>query len=241
MGTAQPAALLDSITVSDVATGFVNRLILFDAGDNAPPVNRERSTIFPSAIQRHALEIKKHQVKGNKQWTPVTFDATSTYARFEDLAEKGRILAAKGDEYASWGRANQNALIAAGLVAVGISANKPVITESIATWAISLVTWSISCWMVRIGESSSRSRREEQSKRVESMVRRAPQMVHRAGNERYANMMREGVMPRAILQRLNRDLNKRELDDILDTLVESGILGMNEEETGGITFWPKAS
>jgi hypothetical protein len=51
--------------------------------------------------------------------------------------------------------------------------------------------------------------------------------------------MKQGLMPRAILQRMNRDMNKRELDEVMEVLIESGILGQTEQEGGAITYWPK--
>ncbi len=48
--------------------------------------------------------------------------------QFEHLHERARELSIKGGGWEMWGRANQNALLLAGIVAVGINAKQPLIT-----------------------------------------------------------------------------------------------------------------
>ena len=86
----------------------------------------------------------------------------------------------------------------------------------------------------------SLSRREGSSKRVESLIRRTKALQGRAGTKsKYKDLMIKGQMPRAILQRLCRDISQRDLDDILDQLIEADLIGITEDAKGLITFWPK--
>jgi hypothetical protein len=229
--------LVDAISVADLATGFVNRLVLFDSGDTAPQANLEREDVFPSAMQRVALELKRHEPRGTT--TLVKFD-TPTYSLFRDFDVYAREIAARGEEHEIWGRANQNALILAGIVAVGINPKRPKITQGVAEWATRLVRWSIQCWLTRIGETAARSRRESQSKKVESLIRRSRSLAHRAGKkDKYKELMKVGRMPRAVLLRLCRDLTSRDLEDIVNQLLEADLIGTTQDDTGLESYWPK--
>jgi hypothetical protein len=220
-----------------VATGFVNRLVLFDSGDKPPDANIEREDIFPSAVRKTALELKKHEPV-RSDTVPIRYDGPS-YAAFRDFDNYARERAALGDEHEIWGRANQNALILSGIIAVGVNPRRPVIVREVAEWSTRLITWSINCWLTRIGQTVSSGRREKQSKKVEQLIRRAKSLSHRAGKkERDVMEMKSGRMPRAVLMRLTRELNKRELDDILDQLVEGALIG-ESDDNDYVTYWPK--
>lgn len=235
--TAQPKSLVESLSISQITTGFVNRIMLFDAGDDVPDVHFEREEIFPSRLKQAALRLKNHE-PGRGLTTPVKYDG-ATYAHLREFDTYAREMAGRGEEHEIWGRANQNALILAGLAAVGLSPNRPEITLGIAQWATQLVQWSITCWLNRIGSIASRSVREGRSKRIEGYIRQALVLSHRGRSQRYTALMQKGHMPRAVLQRLCRDINSKELDDILDQLIEGDLIGVTEDDKGLITFWPK--
>ena len=234
--TTQPKTLIESLSVSQISTGFVNRLVLFDSGDGAPRPNLQREDIFSSAIRNQALKLRNHEP--TRQATTVRF-SNPTYAHFRDFDTHARERTAADEENEIWGRAAQNALVVAGIVAVGVNPKRPEITPEIARWAIALIRWSIGCWTARTGQTASRSHREKHSKRVEGYIRRARQLQHRGRSTRYIELMEKGQMPRAVLQRLCRDLASRELDDVLDQLIEGELIGITEDGKGLITFWPK--
>lgn len=236
LATAQPNQLIEAVTTTTIATGFVNRLILFDAGDNAPPAHPHHEHFFPSAIKRQALALKDHHPE--KSVTYIRLDS-HTYSLFSDFDATARNAAARGDEHEIWGRANQNALLLAGIVAVGINPEKPMITERIAEWAISLIRWSIGCWMSRIHETSSVNRREGESKKVESFIRRSKQLLHRAPREKQKGAMAKGLMPRAVLTRLCRFANSRDLEDHIQMLIEGDLIGVTQDKDGAELYWPK--
>lgn len=227
MAAAQPQQLIDAVTTSDLAMGLLNRFILFDSGDSPPRANLERADVFPSSVL--------HQVKDMKGFEPrhfpceITFERSSVYYHFRRFDEEARSHAANEGDNEIWGRANQNALIVAGIAAVGVNPRRPMISETIARWAISLVRWGISCWAARLGESTSRTFREKESKAVERYIRNPQKHVHRA-DPRYRDLMRRGLMPYSVLQKLCRHLQHREFSEILDQLVEAQLVGAGEEE-----------
>lgn len=239
LATAQPNLLIEAITVSAQATGFVNRMVLFDAGEKPPVVNPNRQNLMPSSCLKLAKTLRDHQAPEGRQ-TSVRYD-TPSLNLFTEFDASSRVLTSRGDEFEIWGRANQNALIVAGILAVGRNPKKPMITLEITERAVMLVRWSIACWMARIGESASRGKRETQSKRVEGLIRRAPILSHRSGKDKYRETMVKGEMPKAVLQRMTRDINLRDLDDILDQMIEAELISVSEDEDGMVSYWPMTS
>lgn len=237
LATAQPNQLIDAVTTTTIATGFINRLVLFDAGDRAPRAKPHHEHFFPSTVKRQALTLRDHSPQ--KDVTMIKFDA-HTYAQFSDFDAGARMMASQGDESEIWGRANQNALMLAGIVAVGINPKKPMITQGIADWAIALVRWSIGCWMSRITSSSAINLHEGYSKRVEGYIRRSKQLSHRTKNPKYKELMSQGRMARSVLITLCRFVNARQLDEIIQTLVEGDLVGVTEDSQGCEIYWPKS-
>lgn len=238
MGTAQPRSFIESLSVSQIATGFINRLILFDAGDNMPEPHLERQDIFPSALKKQALLLKQHEPR-NGLTTSITYDA-KVYAHYRDFDSHTRQLSMRGgEEEEIWGRANQNALILAGIVAVGFSPNRPKITLEMAQWSTGVIEWSIRNWLCRIGTIVSRNLREGESKKIEEYIRNARRYIHRAPSKKMKEAMEKGVMPRSALLRICRNLDSRQLEDILDQLIDARLIGMSEDDKGRLSYWPK--
>ena len=226
MAAAQPAQLIESVSVSDLAMGLLNRFILFDSGDTAPKANLERVDVFPASIMARVKEMKEHDPKH----TPIEiqFETSAVYNKFRDFDDEARQHSTGEGDNEIWGRANQNALICAGIAAVGVNARRPVISDNAASWAIGIVRWGLSCWASRLGESTARTFRERESKTVERYIRNPLKYVHRAPG-RLRDMMRRGLMPYSVLQKLCRHLQAREFSEIIDQLVEAQLVGAGED------------
>lgn len=226
MAAAQPAQLIDSVSTSDLAMGLINRFILFDSGDGAPKANLARSDVFPSSVGKNVKILKelnpKHKVE------EVNFENSKVYSMFIDFDEEARRHATAEGDNEIWGRANQNALIAAGIAAVGVNPRQPVISREVADWAIALVRWGIACWAARIGESTARTFRERESKTVERYIRTPQKYINRA-HLKYKDLMKRGLMPHSVLQKLCRHLQHREFSEILEQLEDAQLIGMGEE------------
>jgi hypothetical protein len=226
MAAAQPAQLIDSVTVSDLAMGLLNRFILFDSGDAAPKANLERADVFPASIGQKVKIMK--EMDSRKLPIEIQFESAHVWSKFRDFDEEARQHSAGEGDNEIWGRANQNALIIAGIVAVGVNPKRPLISSAIGAWAIQMVRWGISCWSARIGESTARTFRERESKGVERFIRSPQRYIHKAPNK-YKDLMRRGLMPYSVLQKLNRHLQVREFSEIIDQLVEAQLIGAGEE------------
>lgn len=238
LAAAQPSQLLEAITASDLSLGLINRFLLLDAGHEMARTNEFRDDTFPSAISTAIEAMQKIKPKGG-EFIEVGFDGQESYEIFNDFQVAARESAAKEEGKGEmWGRANQNALLYAGIVAVGINPKLPKITQEIAQWAVEFVSWSVERWIIRIEQSSSRSVTEQASKNIERLIRSAKGLKHLCKNDREVSMIEKGKMPRALLTRLTRHLKARDLDDVITSLIMSDLIGTSEE-LGVDCYWIK--
>ena len=84
-----------------------------------------------------------------------------------------------------------------------------------------------------------RTKTERFSKQVESSIAGARQNASRfAKRPKLQAMMLDGYMPRSALIRLCRNLNSRELDDIIQMLVDAELIGISEAD-GNEVYWSR--
>lgn len=237
LAATQPALLIEAVTDADLATGVVNRFLMFDAGDDAPAVNveREEHPAFPARIEAAIKLIRERPVReGNFPFHTIQFEPKA-YVAFREF-ENQCIRAAGGAEM--WGRANQNALILAGILAVGLGGSKVTITEECASWAIEFVRWSIARWTARVGGATHRTQTEGHSKLVERYIMGARDLSAQKGlRANQIAMLKKGKMPRAVLSRMCRHLNSRDLDGVILQLKQSELIAENEED-GMVIYAP---
>lgn len=239
LAAAQPSQLLEAITASDLSLGLINRFLLLDAGQEMARTNEFRDDTFPSSIDKALAVMQKIKPKAGEVSITVEFDGQEAYEIFNDFQVAARESAAKEEGKGEmWGRANQNALLYAGIVAVGINPKLPRITQEIAQWAVEFVSWSVERWIIRIEQSSSRSVTEQASKNIERLIRSTKGLTHLCKTDREADLIEKGKMPRALLTRLTRHLKARDLDDVITSLIMSDLIGTSDE--GGLDcYWIK--
>jgi hypothetical protein len=241
LATAQPDMLMDALTSTAQETGFVNRFILFDTGTEYTGVNQRRSHVFPSAIAKHAKQLINHEPRDG-EFTEVKFADTRTYTAFQEFEEVSRRRAMGGQ--ATWGRANQNALIVAGLAAVGVSAIHPVIDMDTAKWAIRIVTWSNDCWDQKVSmTAASDSYTEKDSFKIERIINNPHKYIAAAQSAPQKKLLMDGFTPNSIVVKNTRGMDKRRRDQILDDLHEAGLIGSTEKGEGQyaqVVYFPHA-
>lgn len=240
MAASQPQVLVDAINSSDLSTGLINRFILFDAGDTPPDDNVQRTDLFPAKLLDRIREFKTVEPPtGDSPFIRIPFDSTPSYNLFRDFQTESRKRAAQEGSNEMWGRATQNALILAGVVAVGISPRAPQITVEIGNWAIDISRWSFLRWSERLVALKSRSMSEEHSKEVERYIMNSRSYVDKFNNRpRMAKLLEEGLMPRTALVRLARNLNSRQLEDVLKNLQDAELIDIGERN-GAEVYWSK--
>ncbi len=224
LATAQPETLMEAVGNTAQETGFVNRILLFDTGPTLPPLNEDRVDLFPSSILKHARLMRDKEQK-----TTITFEDQRTYTRFKEYEEIARRRTARR-EY-TWARSNQNALILAGLAAIGIDPHRPVIDADIATWAMQIVTWSNSCWEDKIRVTGGDTINEKESFKVQKVIAHPHEYLHLAkGKVKQQKLMQKGLMPLSVLKRATRSIQGRRFNEIIIELHDIDLIGSTEEE-----------
>lgn len=240
VAASQPAHLMEALTESDLSTGLINRFILFDAGESFPEANLNRQIIFPSRVEEAVTRIKHVEPpKTDYPFLKVKFDDNNVWNKFREFETEARTLAFNEGVGEMWGRANQNALILAGIVAVGINPRAPRITSQVADWAIQLVRWSCGCWTARLEDSASRTFVEKRSKVVERYIRNCKKYSTKNHyGKKYVSLLNRGFMPKTLLVRLCRHLNTREMDDTVNQLLGADLIATGEVDDMEV-YWPK--
>lgn len=240
VAASQPSHLMEALTESDLSTGLINRFVLFDAGESFPEPNRNRQIVFPTKIEDAITKLKHiDPPKGDYPFMKVRFDDNRVWNKFLDFETEARTFAFQEGVGEMWGRANQNALILAGLVAVGVNPRHPRITAEIADWAMKLVKWSCSCWTARLEDSSSRTFVEKRSKVVERYIRGCRKYIDRTNfSKKCRSLLERGLMPKSILTRLCRHLNPKELEDTVNQLIGADLIATADIEDVEV-YWPK--
>ncbi len=230
LATAQPDMLMEALTSAASETGFVNRFVLLDTGLEYRPVNQRRSHVFPSSIIRHAKQLRDHEPRDGDH-TEVKFADTRTFTAFQEYEETCRRRSA--NEEPTWGRANQNALILAGVAAVGVSAIHPVIDMDICKWAIKLVTWSNNCWDDKIRLTAhSDSYAERDSFQIERIINSPQKYVKGTKSANQRGLLQHGFTPNSVIIRCTRGMEPRRREQIISDLHEAGLIGSTEKGEG---------
>jgi len=236
LATAQPDMLMEALTSAASETGFVNRFILFDTGTEYTPVNARRSHVFPSAINRHAKLLRDHEPMDG-DFTQVKFADTRTFTAFQEFEEVSRRRTMGGQS--TWGRANQNALICAGLVAIGVDSHRPVIDIDICEWALKLVTWSNNCWEEKVRHTASGDNyTEKDSFKIERIINTPHKYMGSATTDNQRAALKAGFVPHTVIVRNTRGLDARRRDQIIDDLHEADLIGSTDANYNQITYFP---
>lgn len=234
LATAQPDQLMEALTSAAEETGFVNRFILFDSGFEFPARNRHRTKAFSSVMKKQARMLRDHEPLSKEGVTRVKWDTTKAWTMFDEYEEMSRRRTHRGDK--NWARANQNALIMAGLAAVGIDPNKPSITEEIARWAIEVVTWSNDAWADKIRLIGGDSLTEKESFKVEERIKNPRKFQKSAQSITHQSLIKKGFMPHSVLLRLCRSVPRHRLEQILDDLHDAELIGSSEMDDNTVYF-----
>lgn len=239
MAAAQPLHLLEALTEAELQLGLVNRFILLDAGEKKPKSNTERDNIFPSRIEEQLLKFKAlKRPQKELPFRKIGFESARVLGIFKDFDEKCSDSAAEGGSSEIWGRANQNALICAGIVAIGVSQERPIITAEIADWATRFLTWTSDQWVRRVDQSSARNATERSSKFLERLITHTKEHIGRARGGPERKLVARGLLPKSMLLRMSRYLRGRELDETLTTLILGDLIATGEVD-GRVCYWPK--
>jgi hypothetical protein len=185
-------------------------------------------------MKKQARMLRDHEPLSRDGVTRIKWDTTKAFRMFDEYEEMSRRRTHRGDK--NWARANQNALIIAGLAAVGIDPNKPSITEDIAKWALEIVTWSNDAWADKIRLIGGDSINEKESFKVEERIKHPRKFGKSAQSVVHQNLIKKGFMPHSVLLRLTRSVARHRLEQILDDLHDAELIGSSEMDDNTVYF-----
>jgi hypothetical protein len=242
----QPELLIRAMRQSrNIDGGFLGRFLLFDTGGRRVFRNPERTTTLPARVIRKLREL--FEMPGGKDDKPtrirLTQEADDFIYEYEDSC-KERVLAKQ-----FWARAHQHALIIAGIVAVGINPEKPLIDMEVMRWATDLVTWSINSWQSRLveaGKIKDMDYQERKLRRLEECIVYCLRPDHQIKNlslvkagSTSERCIKEGRIPKTVLMK-RLALTSDKLIDLLESLIETGsvvegVVGTGRNAT--VCYW----
>lgn len=227
LASAQPSQLVEAVTQTDFDTGWVARFLLLDAGDGIAPTHMPEEVTFSSRINKAVRAFRDVHINGSG-FAEVGYHQNAIYQRFREYIEETRRKMAEGDlQRTLWTRANQNALIVAGLLAVGQDARKPLINSEICDYAIELSSRSVEDWAKRLSSPEAAGNwHEKLARTIEEFIRSPSQLGARARSNRPKEqaLIRQGLVPLYVLKRSIRFNRRRDVDEIVQQLIESNLI-----------------
>lgn len=235
LAASQPDQLVEAITETDLSTGLLNRFILFDAGDEMGSANYDIQDVFPARVEGAIRKMRERHPPSGENFIPIGFHSARVFAMFRDFNEETRRHGGEDAKYGvMWMRANQNALIVAGLAAV--SQQSRVITDEHALFGQNVARRSVEAWLRRMNLTVMGNQNEKELRAVEGYIRDAPKYIGRAKTQLHKAMLLKGLMPRTVLIRLVNKIRSRDIEDHLNRLIESGIIGEGTEQDNHVYF-----
>lgn len=235
-GATQPRLLVESVSANEMLVGLINRFVLFDAGDGAGRENLRRENYWPTRIDAMARRLRDTPRPVGDGFRTIRWGSVSVYNRMREFSNEMRTLAAREEFGELYGRAAQNAILVAGIVALGQSAGS--ISQGVCDWSIGLIEWSLGRWRSRFEGQLANTRIEADSKRVEQIISKARAMADKKGlNAKTRSLLSRGLMPRSLLVRSIRWVNARDLDLHIATLVAGELIAKGEID-GNEVYWP---
>lgn len=237
LAASQPDQLVEAISETDLSTGLLNRFLLFDAGDDIGSSNYEIQDVFPSRVETAIRKIREKHPPNGENFIPISFASPRVFNLFRDFNEEARRLGADDPRYGvMWMRANQSALIVAGLAVVSEVGRS--IDDKHAEFGIMVARRSVEAWLKRMHTTVVGNQTEKELKIVENYIFNAKKYVNRTKRPTLRALLERGVMPRTVLVQLVNRIRSRDLEDHLTRLLEAGLIGEGNEQ-GNHVYFPK--
>jgi hypothetical protein len=208
IGESTPENFYAGIDQSHIAEGLIPRFLIVEYNGPRPP--RNQKAFFPPSEEvlsafTHLVTIGlSTQQNGVCAPVQVTPEAERILNRFDVEADK-QINSSSADIQAQlWNRAHLKSLKLAGLVAVGVNPDQPIVDELCATWAMEMVRKDISYTMTRFNDGDMGQGANKQEAEVRNAVN-----VYMSMNEEERRVYKvpealvgkQGFIPYAFLRR----------------------------------------
>lgn len=226
-GTAIPQHFYESLSSKMLTNGFVARQIVLEArrrGEGQEPAH----IALPHGIVESArfwAEFRPGDRRGNlENWHPqpqvveATNEAKDVFRDFRSSADQRYSAAESRNDQAAmaiWARAHEKARRLALVYAASVGHAAPLVTADAATWACAFVDHQTRRMLHMASQHASESQFDARQKKVLRLIREA------------------GEMSRAELCRRTQSLSKREREDVIENLRETGQVEERITETSG--------
>jgi hypothetical protein len=214
-GTSTPSAFWGALTGSQGVDGTLSRLIVATADSHRPPRQRPMAGAMPGALIDGVKALAQHETGGNlagmaggrtdrePQTAPMAAGVFEAWEALDDAMDEHMTDDASRSVYS---RVPENAAKLALTYAVSVDYRAPRITPEAFAWGRELALWAANSMM-------REARRHVADNDVAAQRQRVMAMIRDAGAD--------GITRREILRR-SKTLRKREADELLSLLVESG-------------------
>ena len=220
-GTTTPAAFYESLTPGSISDGFLSRVLVFEGANPEPKWRPAQPPDLPPSLIEQARQWGAYRPGGNLSqttpqplvvaWTPDAEQVVLQVAEFAN-EERERLGEPLG---LLWPRTVEKANKLALLWACSENATAPVVDAEAARWAADVVTHLTQRLATLVSRWISENRQEGNVKRVARLI---------------ADAGPAGV-DRATLTRKTQFLTRRDRDELLATLRESGQIVTREIPT----------
>ena len=222
LGLTVPLRFWEGLDDEHLEDGFAARFLVVDTGPRVESQDVVASDP-PGAVLDRAMEWRDYKPGGNlaSQYPqPAVVSRTEGAARvLGQLREKQESMLDDGPSGAIWGRAHEKASKLALVYACSRSLETPIIDTAAATWASDLVSWSTRTFLAKAtDEVASDDWFAQRSQRVLKLVK--------GYNQRLEPCTRQMLMRKTRWK-------AKELDEVLNTLLEAGLLDVKAMPTSG--------
>jgi len=142
IGESTPTKFYNVLSENVVSEGLIPRFMILDYKGKKPPLNEHCAKVYPdnaliqslATLAAHCLALSKSNQRIEVKLDDTAYRLMKDFSGFIDAKQNLEDL--RDVELELWSRTHFKALRLAALVAVGVNFVSPIITESMATWAI---------------------------------------------------------------------------------------------------------
>jgi hypothetical protein len=219
-GTTVPRSLYDGLTEESVTDGFLARTLIFDSGTIHPLRRILPEKPIPRSIIDHAIWWGKFWPgTGNLDPDPIAVPVTpeAQHLATAFILTEAKHIAEMGDSPMAtlWTRTAQNADKLALLYACSVDHEHPVIDLPAAQWAYDLAEYLTQRMITLVGDNVASSQFHGEALKLKAMIKRNGGKL-----DRYKMVK-------------NAHMRSRDLEEIINYMLESGIIKLEETHTGG--------
>ena len=222
-GTTVPRSLYEGLTTESMTDGFLSRMLVFESSDQDPESQEPLVADIPKPILDAARFWGEFRPAGNlsdenprPMVVPCTDEAKAILADLERRA-RGERQSVSDTIATMWTRTTEKAHKLALIHACSADRERPVVGEASARWAADLSEYLTRRMIFTAGLWVSETPFEARRKRVLRDIRQAE----------------GGRLTRTQLYRKTKHLTSKEREDIITSLLETGEIRPEKEETGG--------